>query len=741
MSLGVVVIMFAGVAVAAPYASAQGTITQTPSPQTDTIDVAGSAAYSSAISYTGNSGPVTFSGTGTVPGLTVDSEGDIGTTGTLPVSGSPYTISGTDTDGTNTGTWTFILTVTADPIFQSSATTGTIDVGGSTGYNTTVATTGATGPVTFSVTSSLSTPGLRMDDSTGEITTTGSLPVSGSPYTISGNDSDTDGDSGSWSYSLTVTADPIVQGSPTSDSIAANNSATFTSTLNATSGFVGTVTFATATPGFTINSGDQLASTGALASSGTPYTISGSDSDAYGDTGTWTFALTVEPSGTVVSINQTSATTGTTTSAASATFVSGPIAVENNVGPVTFVTTVSNSALSVSSAGNITTTGLLKAGKYTASGTDSDTRGDVGTWTYTLTVTAVVTTVTFDANGGAGSMAPENASIPTALALNTFARSGYSFVDWNTAANGSGTKYANGASYPFNASITLYAQWKMGKAVTHTVMFNANAGSGSMAPEHENTPTGLTVNAFTRAGYTFVDWNTAANGTGDRYANGATYSFKSSVVLFAQWKKTPKAPTFTVTFNAHGGKGTMAAERHATAQALSADSFTRAGYTFVDWNTAANGSGARYANGAIYPFTASITLFAQWKVHHVAVPPATNATATIGPFALKTSILSSALEVQISNLADEIKANHDTKVALVGYGDKLTKANELNEAIWAANFALSERRASAVDTYLKHWLNVLGIKGVTVSSAGNGSAAPGSGGSQANSNFVIASLS
>ncbi|MFZ0769230.1 MAG: InlB B-repeat-containing protein, partial [Acidimicrobiales bacterium] len=583
----------------------------------------------------------------------------------LPVSGSPYTISGndSDTDGDG-GSWSYSLTVTADPISQSSATTGTIDVGGSTGYNTTVATTGATGPVTFSVTSSLSTPGLRMDDSTGEITTTGTLPVSGSPYTISGNDSDTDGDSGSWSYSLTVTADPIVQGSPTSDSIAANNSATFTSTLNATSGFVGTVTFATATPGFTINSGDQLASTGALASSGTPYTISGSDSDAYGDTGTWTFALTVEPSGTVVSINQTSATTGTTTSAASATFVSGPIAVENNVGPVTFVTTVSNSALSVSSAGNITTTGLLKAGKYTASGTDSDTRGDVGTWTYTLTVTAVVTTVTFDANGGAGSMTPENASIPTALALNTFARSGYSFVDWNTAANGSGTKYANGASYPFNASITLYAQWKMGKAVTHTVMFNANAGSGSMAPEHENTPTGLTVNAFTRAGYTFVDWNTAANG-----------------------------------------------------------------------------SGARYANGAIYPFTASITLFAQWKVHHVAVPPATNATATIGPFALKTSILSSALEVQISNLADEIKANHDTKVALVGYGDKLTKANELNEAIWAANFALSERRASAVDTYLKHWLNVLGIKGVTVSSAGNGSAAPGSGGSQANSNFVIASLS
>ncbi|MBL8063643.1 MAG: S-layer homology domain-containing protein [Anaerolineales bacterium] len=68
-------------------------------------------------------------------------------------------------------------------------------------------------------------------------------------------------------------------------------------------------------------------------------------------------------------------------------------------------------------------------------------------------------TVTFKANGGSGSMISQVASSPTALNANTFTRTGYSFSGWNTAANGSGTSYANGAIYNFTADITLYAQW------------------------------------------------------------------------------------------------------------------------------------------------------------------------------------------------------------------------------------------------------------------------------------------
>ena len=83
-------------------------------------------------------------------------------------------------------------------------------------------------------------------------------------------------------------------------------------------------------------------------------------------------------------------------------------------------------------------------------------------------------TVTFNGNGStSGTMANETNSAPTALSTNTFTRSGYSFTGWNTAANGTGTAYADGASYPFSASATLYAQWSA-VVTSYTVTFNGN---------------------------------------------------------------------------------------------------------------------------------------------------------------------------------------------------------------------------------------------------------------------------
>ena len=226
-------------------------------------------------------------------------------------------------------------------------------------------------------------------------------------------------------------------------------------------------------------------------------------------------------------------------------------------------------------------------------------------------------TVTFNANLGSGTMANETDNTPTPLTANAFTRTGYTFAGWNTAANGiGGTAYADGASYPFTASTTLYAQWTAA-APDYTVTFSANLGSGTMANETDNTPTPLTPNAFTRAGYTFAGWNTAANGGGTSYADGAIYSFTASTTLYAQWTVpvvvTPPA-SYTVTFNGNGSTGgSMSPETDSAATALTANAFTRTGYTFSGWNTVATGTGGTpYADGASYPFTASATLFAQW---------------------------------------------------------------------------------------------------------------------------------
>ena len=91
---------------------------------------------------------------------------------------------------------------------------------------------------------------------------------------------------------------------------------------------------------------------------------------------------------------------------------------------------------------------------------------------------------------------------------------------------------------PFSSQVSA----KGGSGTSYTVTFNANGGTGTMAPETDNVPTALTLNAFTCSGYTFTGWNTAANGTGTAYPDGANYPFTASATLYAQWAANSSGP-------------------------------------------------------------------------------------------------------------------------------------------------------------------------------------------------------
>jgi outer membrane protein OmpA-like peptidoglycan-associated protein len=530
-----------------------------------------------------------------------------------------------------------------------------------------------------------------------------------------------------------ASAATINQVSPTSGSIDVAGSATFTVTLAVDPSFVG-VTFANATLNFTITSSGVLSTPGPLAV-GT-YNVSGTDGDGSGDNGTWSYSLTV--TNTIV---QGSPNSGSIDVAGSGAFAP-TLTAAPGFGPVTFAH--ATLGFTITPSGVLSTPGPLTAAgsPYLVSGTDTDPQGDTGTWTYTLSVTGVVVTVTFDANGGTGAMTPESASAPTALTLNHFTRARHIFINWNTAANGSGVSYANGAVFPFGASTTLFAQWKSGRVPSHTITFAAHGGTGKMARETHNTPTAISKNHFRRTGYTFLDWTTSAKRSRKHFKAGATYSFKTSVTLYARWKRVPKKPSPVVTFVANRGAGTMASEIHRGPTKLTPDHFRRTGYTFIDWNTAANGSGVRYANGDFYPFATSTTLYAQWKKNKKIIPPPPPPKITgpvVGPFALRSSILSPTLESQIHSIADEAKAKGDKQIALLGYGDKLTAAAERNKSLSAKNVELGRTRAQAVATYLQGRLAALGLKGWTISISAAGVAKPGS--IQYETKIVIATLS
>ena len=165
-------------------------------------------------------------------------------------------------------------------------------------------------------------------------------------------------------------------------------------------------------------------------------------------------------------------------------------------------------------------------------------------------------------------------------------------------------------------------------AVAYSVAFNANGGTGTIGAETSSSAVAITTNSFTRSGYNFAGWNSAADGSGSAYANGATYGFSSSITLYAQWSadtvssssgssgsgSPAPAQSYTVTFNANGGTGTMGAETSSSAEAITTNSFTRSGHNFTGWNSAADGSGSAYANGATYGFSSSVTLYARWSV-------------------------------------------------------------------------------------------------------------------------------
>lgn len=118
------------------------------------------------------------------------------------------------------------------------------------------------------------------------------------------------------------------------------------------------------------------------------------------------------------------------------------------------------------------------AGWYTDSdfSTEAPKDGDV----YTATAGQIYyakwnSEITFDANGGTGSMEAQTIAetdTSTKLTKNTFAREGYEFSGWNTAADGSGTSYTDEATEAgANGNITLYAQWtkKIGESTNYTV--------------------------------------------------------------------------------------------------------------------------------------------------------------------------------------------------------------------------------------------------------------------------------
>lgn len=200
---------------------------------------------------------------------------------------------------------------------------------------------------------------------------------------------------------------------------------------------------------------------------------------------------------------------------------------------------------------------------------------------------------------------------------------GYTFAGWATSPDGSGARYAPGARWTANGTLTLYAQWTPGQA---SLTYDGNGATGGKTdPQPGKTDEKINVrdNGFTRDGYMFVTWNTQADCRGKAVDPGDEWTLQGSSTLYACWAGNAQ----TLAYHGNGATGgNTAAQSGKTGDELTtnANGFTRDGYTFVRWDTAKDGSGTAYGEGknGVSQYTmkpAGNDLYAIWKANPASI--------------------------------------------------------------------------------------------------------------------------
>ena len=302
---------------------------------------------------------------------------------------------------------------------------------------------------------------------------------------------------------------------------------------------------------------------------------------------------------------------------------------------------LTGSTVTVLGAGTLVKTGNTFAGWNTLAN-GSGTSYAIGA-TFTITTNTILYaqwtpssesyTVIYNGNTNTGGSPLTDNSSPyvtgstvTVLGQGTLVKTGSTFSGWNTAADGSGTSYAIGATFPISSNTTLYAQWS---PITYSVAYNGNTNTGGSPLTDNSSPyvTGSTVTVLgqgtlVKTGNTFSGWNTAADGSGTSYAIGATFPISSNTTLYAQW--TPSGGSYTVTYNGNtntsGNQVIDSSSPYTSGSTVTilgnivSPRLAKTGFGFAGWNTAADGSGISYIGGNTFTISADTIFYAQWII-------------------------------------------------------------------------------------------------------------------------------
>ncbi|WP_232231461.1 immunoglobulin-like domain-containing protein [Paenibacillus sp. HW567] len=268
----------------------------------------------------------------------------------------------------------------------------------------------------------------------------------------------------------------------------------------------------------------------------------------------------------------------------------------------------------------------------------------------TLGLVVVITkyTVSFDRNGGDTAADPAEVTVDEGKSLHALptppTRAGYLFTGWNLAANGSGAAFT--AETPVAANLTVYAQWRAvepGEPEAQTGSISGTVTDGSLPVAGAVvTVSGSVYSAITNTAGGYI---IAGVPEGNRYtvtASKAGYQDGSAADITVKAKETTSGVNIkltqvvvvkkvTVTFNGNGGDTAANPSALTVNEGESLISLpaapTRSGYSFIGWNTAADGSGKSFTAGM--PVSADLTVYAQWQRLSTPAPTPVPTTAPV----------------------------------------------------------------------------------------------------------------
>lgn len=183
----------------------------------------------------------------------------------------------------------------------------------------------------------------------------------------------------------------------------------------------------------------------------------------------------------------------------------------------------------------------------------------------------------YNANGGssAPSAQKKEQNVNLTITNSKPSKTGYTFQNWNTEKDGSGTKYSAGGTYKKNSGDTLYAQWKINTYKLTVSSANATMGTVSGGGTYDYNKK-VTIKATPNTGYSFVSWN-----------DGNTSASRSvTVTKAATYTANFKANTYTLTVKSSDSKmGSVSgggSANYGTFIVLTAKA--NSGYHFVKWD-------------------------------------------------------------------------------------------------------------------------------------------------------------